>query len=97
MLMRYIARMHTLNDWCSVDLFLIHSPPRGGKPEDGTIQELWQAMETVHAEGLAKSIGVSNFMVEDLKAIVPGAKIVPSVNQIEMHPYATPKLPLLYD
>ncbi|KAJ7940442.1 NADP-dependent oxidoreductase domain-containing protein [Mycena leptocephala] len=61
----------------SVDLFLIHSPPRGGKPEDGTIQELWQAMETIHAEGLAKSIGVSNFMVEDLKAIVREPRLFP--------------------
>ncbi|KAF8212035.1 NADP-dependent oxidoreductase domain-containing protein [Mycena galopus ATCC 62051] len=71
-----------------VDLFLIHSPPRGpAKPEDGTIQDLWSAMEAVHAEGLAKSIGVSNFTVEDLKAILPGAKVTPSVNQIELHPY----------
>ncbi|KAJ6597076.1 NADP-dependent oxidoreductase domain-containing protein [Mycena vulgaris] len=69
-----------------VDLFLIHSP-RPLAPEDGTLPELWQAMEAVHAEGLAKSIGVSNFTVQDLKAILPGAKIIPSVNQIEMHPY----------
>ncbi|KAJ7444915.1 NADP-dependent oxidoreductase domain-containing protein [Mycena latifolia] len=69
-----------------VDLFLIHSP-RPLAPEDGTLSELWRAMEAVHAEGLAKSIGVSNFTVEDLKAILPGAKIIPSVNQIELHPY----------
>ncbi|KAJ6502361.1 NADP-dependent oxidoreductase domain-containing protein [Mycena sanguinolenta] len=65
-----------------VDLFLIHNPPR-----DGTVQEVWRAMEAVHAEGLAKSIGVSNFTVDDLKAILPGAKVIPSVNQIEIHPY----------
>ncbi|KAJ7905707.1 oxidoreductase [Mycena olivaceomarginata] len=70
-----------------VDLFLIHAPPRGPvKPEDGTIQDLWHAMEAVHTEGLAKSIGVSNFTVEDLKAIA-GSKIAPAVNQIELHPY----------
>jgi diketogulonate reductase-like aldo/keto reductase len=78
----------------SVDLFLIHAPPRGPvKPENGTIQDLWRAMEAVHAEGLAKSIGVSNFTVDDLKAILPSAKIVPSVNQIEIHPSALPQLP----
>lgn len=44
-------------------------------------------MEAVKAEGLAKSIGVSNFTVQDLEAIVPGAKVVPSVNQIELHPW----------
>ncbi|KAJ7120496.1 oxidoreductase [Mycena crocata] len=69
-----------------VDLFLVHSP-RPLEPKDGTLAELWAAMEAVHAEGLAKSIGVSNFTVEDLKAILPGAKVIPSVNQIELHPY----------
>ncbi|KAJ7097755.1 NADP-dependent oxidoreductase domain-containing protein [Mycena belliarum] len=68
-----------------VDLFLIHSP-RPLAPEDN-LPKLWQAMEAVHAEGLAKSIGVSNFTVDDLMAIVPGAKTIPSVNQIELHPY----------
>jgi len=68
-----------------VDLFLIHTPKP--HPQDSTLLELWQAMEAVHAEGLAKSIGVSNFTVDDLKAILPGAKIIPSVNQIEVHPY----------
>jgi diketogulonate reductase-like aldo/keto reductase len=43
-------------------------------------------MEAVHAEGLAKSIGVSNFTVEDLKILLPTAKVIPSVNQLELHP-----------
>jgi diketogulonate reductase-like aldo/keto reductase len=47
-------------------------------------------MEAVHTEGLAKSIGVSNFTVEDLKAIA-GSKIAPAVNQIELHPSAVPR------
>ncbi|KAJ6470063.1 oxidoreductase [Mycena vitilis] len=69
----------------SVDLFLVHTPRL---PEDGsTLQEVWQAMEVVHAEGLANSIGVSNFRIEDFEAILPGAKIIPSVNQLEIHPY----------
>ncbi|KAF7304961.1 Aldo-ket-red domain-containing protein [Mycena kentingensis (nom. inval.)] len=71
-----------------VDLFLIHSPsPKGTSKPNTDLLELWQAMEAVHAEGLAKSIGVSNFKLVDLQAILPGAKIVPAVNQIEMHPY----------
>ncbi|KAJ7666231.1 oxidoreductase [Mycena polygramma] len=75
-----------------VDLFLIHTPRL---PEDGsTLQEVWQAMEAVHAEGLAKSIGVSNFRIEDLEAILPGAKIIPSVNQLEIHPSAAHIIPL---
>ncbi|KAJ7510050.1 NADP-dependent oxidoreductase domain-containing protein [Mycena galericulata] len=74
-----------------VDLFLVHSPRPNKAPAPGDkpidLVELWQAMEAVQAEGLAKSIGVSNFGLEDLKTIVPGAKVVPSVNQIELHPY----------
>ena len=39
-------------------------------------------MEQVKGEGLAKSIGVSNFKVSDLEEILPSAKIIPSVNQV---------------
>lgn len=34
-----------------------------------------------------KSIGVSNFRVEDLEQILKTCKIKPVVNQIEYHPY----------
>lgn len=44
-------------------------------------------MEAIHASGRAKSIGVSNFLLPDLEAILPTAKIMPAVNQIEYHPY----------
>ncbi|KAJ7120498.1 hypothetical protein C8R43DRAFT_83083 [Mycena crocata] len=44
-------------------------------------------MEAVHAEGLTRSIGVSNFSIEDLKAFLPGAKVVPVCNQLEIHPW----------
>jgi len=69
-----------------VDLFLIHSPTPENQ-EEGRLKELWKQMEGVHKDGLAKSIGVSNFRVEDLKEILDGAEIVPAVNQIELHPY----------
>jgi len=39
-------------------------------------------MERVKGEGLAKSIGVSNFKVSDLEKILPGTKIIPLVNQV---------------
>lgn len=68
-----------------VDLFLIHSPRPAN--QEGKLKELWRAMEAVKKEGLAKSIGVSNFRVEDLKVILDGAEIIPAVNQIELHPY----------
>jgi diketogulonate reductase-like aldo/keto reductase len=36
--------------------------------------------------GLAKAIGVSNFSVERIEEMLPYAKIIPAVNQVEMHP-----------
>jgi len=69
-----------------VDLFLVHAPSPSNQ-EPGKLKRVWQQMELVKKEGLAKSIGVSNFRVEDLKEILDGATVIPSVNQIELHPY----------
>lgn len=44
-------------------------------------------MEKILASGRAKSIGVSNFLQSDLEAILETAKVIPSINQIEYHPY----------
>ena len=44
-------------------------------------------MEAVQKAGLAKSIGVSNFLPKHLEAILKTAKVVPACNQIEFHPY----------
>jgi len=68
-----------------VDLFLIHTPAQSRKGKN--LSQVWAGMEEVKQAGLAKSIGVSNFKVEDLKIILETAKVVPSVNQIEFHPY----------
>lgn len=63
-----------------VDLFLVHSPTPSNK--EGKLKEVWKAMEDVQKEGLAKSIGVSNFRVEDLKVILEDAQVIPAVNQV---------------
>ncbi|KAF5315820.1 hypothetical protein D9611_004842 [Ephemerocybe angulata] len=68
-----------------VDLYLIHSPYPANT--EGKLQDIWKHMEEVHEAGLATSIGVSNFRVEDLQDILKIAKVVPAVNQIELHPY----------
>jgi len=69
-----------------VDLYLIHSPYIGnGTAED--IQKAWAAMEEVKEQGLAKSIGVSNFMVHHLEQLMKTAKVPPSINQVEFHAY----------
>jgi len=68
-----------------VDLFLIHTPAQVRREKN--LSQWWEGMEEVKQAGLAKSIGVSNFNVEDLTVILETAKVVPSVNQIEFHPY----------
>lgn len=62
-----------------VDLWLIHRPD----PFRGKLKEIWKEFEAIYEEGLAKSIGVSNFGLADLKEIVEGATVVPQVNQVE--------------
>ncbi|KAI4753442.1 Aldo/keto reductase [Aureobasidium sp. EXF-3400] len=47
----------------------------------------WRAMEEIYASGKAKAIGVSNWTVDDLKKLLSFAKVKPTVNQIEIHPF----------
>lgn len=65
-----------------VDLYLIHWP----QPDRDLFINTWRAFEQLHEEGVVRSIGVSNFRVEDLKRLGREAERRPSVNQIELHP-----------
>lgn len=64
-----------------VDLYLVHWP----NPEN--TQQTWQAMEKLHAEGLLRSPGLSNFRQSDIEQILSFAEIKPVYNQLEIHPY----------
>ena len=68
-----------------LDLFLIHWP----LPEVGDYVETWKAMEEMKASGRVRSIGVSNFQPAHLQRLFDTTETVPSVNQIEVHPYLT--------
>ncbi|KAG6846219.1 hypothetical protein H0H93_015360, partial [Arthromyces matolae] len=70
-----------------VDLYLIHHP-RLAVPD---IPTAWREMESLKEKGLVKSIGVSNFGVEELQVLLSSAKIKPAANQIMLHPYIYPK------
>ncbi|CAK7218825.1 H/ACA snoRNP pseudouridylase subunit [Sporothrix bragantina] len=48
--------------------------------------ETWRQMEAVLATGKTKAIGVSNYSKKYLEELLPVAKVVPAVNQIENHP-----------
>lgn len=54
-----------------------------------SVRETWQAMESLVAKGLVKSIGVANFDATMLIDLMTYAKITPATNQIEVHPYNT--------
>jgi len=80
------------------DLYLIHWPQayvyrdedykgKSELAEDITISQTWAQMEEVLASGKVKAIGVSNFSEKTLDIVLANAKVVPAVNQVEMHPY----------
>ncbi|KAG6835191.1 hypothetical protein H0H93_004108, partial [Arthromyces matolae] len=66
-----------------VDLYLIHQPTSVKHDVEGS----WREFEKIKESGSARSIGVSNFDVEQLQALVKIARIKPAVNQIRLHPY----------
>ncbi len=64
-----------------LDLYLVHWPVRG------KYKETYKALEEIYQSGRVKSIGVSNFMLPHLEDLLNSCTIVPTVNQIEYHPY----------
>ncbi|KAH7928628.1 Aldo/keto reductase [Leucogyrophana mollusca] len=75
-----------------IDLWLMHWPApmtKDGKADKAyDWLDTWKSMEDVylaHPEKV-KAIGVSNFSVEFLERLLKVAKVVPAVNQIELHP-----------
>ncbi|SCZ95779.1 BZ3500_MvSof-1268-A1-R1_Chr8-1g09793 [Microbotryum saponariae] len=79
------------------DLYLIHWPYDFGKDGVPTAEECWKEMEKVKAEGLVKSIGVSNYRIQDLEKTLAVAKDRPVVNQIEFHPRVFEKAEPLFE
>ncbi|USB31935.1 aldo/keto reductase [Paenibacillus sp. YPG26] len=68
-----------------VDLYLIHWPVKG------KYKETWKALEKIYQDGKARAIGVCNFQVHHLEDLMADAKIIPALNQIELHPYLSQK------
>jgi len=64
-----------------VDLYLVHWP------EPNKRLDTWQAMEKLLTDGKARAIGVSNYMQRHLIELIDNAKVLPTVNQIELSPY----------
>lgn len=71
-----------------IDLYLIHAPwPWTEIGADYTKEniEVWKAMEEFYESGKTRSIGISNFNVKDINAILENSRIKPMVNQIKLH------------
>jgi 2,5-diketo-D-gluconate reductase A len=65
-----------------VDLLLIHWP----MPSVNKYVDAWRAMIELREEGLARSIGVSNFNEAHLDRLLEETGVMPVINQIELHP-----------
>lgn len=63
-----------------VDLYLIHWPV------PGCFGNTWKAMEKLQEQGKVRSIGVSNFGIQDLELLKTVSDVIPAVNQVEFHP-----------
>ena len=75
-----------------VDLYLDHWP--SGKCYNGknnfklvSIRDIWKNMEKLVELNLTKSIGVSNYNVQNLSILLSICKIKPVVDEVEFHPY----------
>jgi Aldo/keto reductases, related to diketogulonate reductase len=66
-----------------LDLYLIHWP----LPATDRYVEVWRALGKLRQDGRLRSAGVSNFQPAHLHRLLDETGEVPSVNQIELHPY----------
>ena len=63
-----------------IDLYLIHQPM-------SDYYGAWRAMEELYEAGKIRAIGVCNFYPERLADLCTNAKVMPAVNQVELHPF----------
>lgn len=63
-----------------IDLMLLHHPGTGDV-------EAYKALEQAVRDGKIRSIGLSNWYVEELEEFLPQVTITPAVVQNEIHPY----------
>lgn len=63
-----------------LDLYLIHQPM-------GDCMGAWRAMEELYEAGKIRAIGVCNFYPHVLADFCETVKVIPTVNQVELHPF----------
>lgn len=65
----------------TIDLYLIHWPQPGKR------LEAWDALADLQRSGAARAVGVSNYTVDHLEELFAHSSVVPTVNQVEFHPF----------
>ncbi|KAI4357165.1 hypothetical protein L6164_001132 [Bauhinia variegata] len=85
-----------------LDLYLMHWPEGSGfgdatdppsksgneyRQSLNRLKKAWKAMEGLADIGLVRAVGVSNFSLPLMKELLKFAKVVPAVNQVELHPF----------
>lgn len=79
-----------------LDLILIHSPQPWKEVNQSDNRyyeenkEVWRAMEDALKAGKLRSIGISNFLEDDVKSITEDCTVKPMVNQLLAHISNTP-------
>jgi diketogulonate reductase-like aldo/keto reductase len=63
-----------------VDIYLIHWP-------QGFTKDVWQALEPLVEDGLIRTLGVSNFSIEQMQDLLSYARIRPALNQVQWNPF----------
>ncbi|HYI32183.1 MAG TPA: aldo/keto reductase [Glaciibacter sp.] len=76
-----------------VDLYLIHWPA----PRQDRYVDTYRALEKLQADGLSRSIGVSNFHVHHIDRLLAETEVTPAVNQVELHPWLGQRSIRAYD
>lgn len=64
-----------------IDLYCIHWPVPGKHVA------AYQQLEKAQQAGLVRSLGVSNYAVEDFQELMASATVTPAINQIEINPF----------
>ena len=63
-----------------IDLMILHQPA-------GDTVAGYRILEKAHKEGKIRAIGLSNFDVAQTQHILDDCEVVPTINQVECHPY----------
>ena len=63
-----------------IDLMILHQPA-------GDTVAGYHILEKAHKEGKIRAIGLSNFDVAQTQRILDECEVVPTINQVECHPY----------